>query len=151
MLKYLRIAVTTLSLTACAVLIALWVRSISMLDQFHLTTANRITRLTLLHGELKLATDSTPVPGKYVEKWGLWSERFEHEVILPPMPSYAALGFSFTTGRYVHAIGVPIWFLVLPCIALAIVPWLRCRFSLRTLLIAATLAAVVLGIIVVAR
>ena len=44
---------------------------------------------------------------------------------------------------------VPYWFLVLLSVAdLPSHPWLRWRFSLRTLLIATTLVAVVLGIIV---
>jgi hypothetical protein len=43
---------------------------------------------------------------------------------------------------------VPFWFLVAVAAALSIAPWLRFRFSLRTLLIAMTLFAVVLGLIV---
>ena len=43
---------------------------------------------------------------------------------------------------------VPYWPVVLVCSALAGVPWLPARFSLRTLLVATTLVAVVLGMIV---
>ena len=43
---------------------------------------------------------------------------------------------------------VPTWLLVSLFAAFAALPWLRWRFSLRTLLIATTLIAVVLGIIV---
>jgi hypothetical protein len=42
----------------------------------------------------------------------------------------------------------PHWFLVLLSAAFATAPWIRWRFSLRTLLIATTLVAVVLGLIV---
>jgi hypothetical protein len=42
----------------------------------------------------------------------------------------------------------PIWIVLLVVSAIAGVPWLRFRFSLRTLLIATTLVAVVLGLIV---
>jgi hypothetical protein len=44
----------------------------------------------------------------------------------------------------------PYWFLILLTAAIAAAPWLRWpkRFSLRTLLIATTLVAVVLGLIV---
>ena len=42
----------------------------------------------------------------------------------------------------------PQWCPVLASMILAVIPWLRWRFSLRTLLIATTLVAVVLGIIV---
>jgi hypothetical protein len=46
---------------------------------------------------------------------------------------------------------VPYWFLLLVCIGLAAVlwlPWLPWKFSLRTLLIASTVLAVVLGLVV---
>ena len=43
---------------------------------------------------------------------------------------------------------IPYWFLTLFSAALAAAPWLRWRFSLRTLLLAITLIAVVLGLIV---
>jgi hypothetical protein len=62
---------------------------------------------------------------------------------------------SFATAKY-HAVRqgkghmVPYWAIVLPSAALASVPWIRWskRFSLRTLLIATTLVAVVLGVVV---
>src|SRR5215213_3399771 len=43
---------------------------------------------------------------------------------------------------------VTYWFLISAAICVGIAPWLRWRFSLRTLLIATTLVAVVLGLIV---
>ena len=45
---------------------------------------------------------------------------------------------------------MPIWGAVLLAAALAAAPWLRWRFSLRTLLIVTTLVAVVLGLAVYA-
>jgi hypothetical protein len=62
-------------------------------------------------------------------------------------------GFHF--GKYgkdddgLHAI-VPHWFLILVSAALAPLPWIRLprRFSVRTMLIATTLVAIVLGLIV---
>ena len=52
------------------------------------------------------------------------------------------------------AIMAPYWFWLLILTALAIAPWIRqlkWRFSLRTLLIATTLVAVVLGLVVAFR
>jgi len=43
---------------------------------------------------------------------------------------------------------VPYWFPALICGTFAAVPWVRCQFSLRTLLIATTLIAVGLGLVV---
>ena len=56
------------------------------------------------------------------------------------------LGF-FYDGMHV---GLPYWFLAFVPATIATIPWFRWskRFSLRTLLIATTLIAVVLGIIV---
>ena len=45
-------------------------------------------------------------------------------------------------------VDVPHWFLAILLASIATAPWLRWRFSLRTLLIATTLVAVVLAIIV---
>jgi hypothetical protein len=51
-----------------------------------------------------------------------------------------------TTGRlFIH---VPHWFPFVLLVALAVSPWLRWHFTTRTLIIATTLIAVVLGIIV---
>ena len=50
-----------------------------------------------------------------------------------------------------YRVNSPHWFLVMDAALLALLPWvrhLRWRFSLRTLLIATTLVAVVLGLIV---
>src|SRR5262245_34253035 len=46
------------------------------------------------------------------------------------------------------AITFPYWFAVLTTALVATLPWLRLRFSLRTLLIATTIIAVALGIVV---
>ena len=46
------------------------------------------------------------------------------------------------------SLSLPHWFVVLIAAALAATTWLRWRFSLRTLLIATTLVAVLLGLVV---
>ena len=58
--------------------------------------------------------------------------------------------FTWDNSRGFKRIGVPHWFAVLAVTSLAVGPWIRWRFSLRTLLIATTLIAVVLGLIVYA-
>ena len=50
--------------------------------------------------------------------------------------------------RYGDGPSVPTWIPAIIALALSTAPWLRWRFSLRTLLIATTLVAVVLGAIV---
>ena len=44
-------------------------------------------------------------------------------------------------------VALPCWFLVITLGTLSGLPWVKWRFSLRTLLIATTLVAVVLGVV----
>ena len=55
---------------------------------------------------------------------------------------------SFSIIRDINAVTAPDWFLVVISASLATAPWIRRRFSLRTLLIATTLVAIGLGFIV---
>jgi hypothetical protein len=63
-------------------------------------------------------------------------------------PVYRGMGFKVI--RWANGAGyvLPIWFLLLSATFVGSLPWLRWRFSLRTLLIAMTLIAVGLGTIV---
>jgi hypothetical protein len=55
--------------------------------------------------------------------------------------------FRWKASQYGWYVSAPYWCLTLFAVALAAVPWIRWRFGLRTLLIATTLAAVVLGLV----
>ena len=57
-------------------------------------------------------------------------------------------GFGIHKARGTDTIMMPYWFLVLLSAVFAAAPWIRHQFSLRTLLIATTLIAVLLGLIV---
>ena len=127
MLKYLRIAVTALSLTACVLLIALWVRSYwywESLNWYFSTT--KYINVSSDAGQLSLGVGDLPgvMPGYWRGKPGV-----------------------YVGGQFV----MPHLLLLLGTAVLSALPWLPWRFSLRTLLIATTLVAVVLGIIVAAR
>ena len=58
------------------------------------------------------------------------------------------LGFAFHNSPAFLAASFPHWLLVSLIAVVATLPWLRWRFSLRTLLVAITLVALVLGIII---
>jgi hypothetical protein len=58
------------------------------------------------------------------------------------------LGFNKFTYRSSISLRVPFWFICVGLFACTAIPWLHWRFSLRTLLIATTLAAVCLGLLV---
>jgi hypothetical protein len=63
---------------------------------------------------------------------------------------YPGEGFGVKTLLWKNGFGISMafWVPVVTCILLASVPWLRWRFSLRTLLITTTLVAVLLGLVV---
>src|SRR4051812_25759238 len=76
--------------------------------------------------------------------------RFPHVESLPfsTISGQDANSPLFSFGR--HLLGVPHWFCVIAFTSIAATPWIRWRFSLRTLLIATTLVAVMLGLVVYA-
>jgi hypothetical protein len=67
-------------------------------------------------------------------------------------PRFQYLGFDFIKNAGGYEIHLPFWFAILIVVCCGYSPWLPWskRFSLRTLLIATTLVAVVLGAVVYA-
>ena len=145
MLKYLRIALTALSLTACVLLVALWVRSYWKIDEIGGISPNGLVAFLLDRGVIGYGWETSPRSILNVERW-------YREVRYPaqyPMPG--TLGFYYGTPTPgLTCVTLPYWFIVLVTAATAISPWLPWskRFSLRTLLIATTLVAVGMGIVV---
>jgi hypothetical protein len=144
-LKYLRIAVTALSLTACVLLVALWVRSYRWLDNVNVSTAGT----TALHsfdgaiGFVYSGRSSSPGVTSVSAK--------ELRPLTEKTSGEKTTNWYFDWNRTGTAVRCPHWFVTLLLGIFAAVPWLHWnkRFSLRTLLIATTLVAVGLGLIVV--
>jgi hypothetical protein len=123
--RYLRIAFSATCGIVCLLLIALWVRSywvVGFFDQFGTSTS-----VAFQHGKLVIQPriryypDGLPISGKWIQ------------------------------GIVVGSVAMPVWVSILMVFMLGVVPWapwLRWRFSLRTLLIAMTLVAAGLGLIV---
>ena len=137
MLRYLRLAVTSLGAMACLLLVALWVRSYSHCDSFYVGQH----RITSLAGKLHLdgrfrRSDTTVVWETYGFAWMEYSDRFSRGGV--------------TSLRHRNSVVVPDWLAIVLAMAFAAAPWIRWkwRFSLRTLLIAMAIVATVLGIIV---
>jgi hypothetical protein len=64
-----------------------------------------------------------------------------------PMPKrICAMGFELVNWWNPFAFAAPFWFLVPLSAAVAVSPWVRWRFGLRTLLIAMAIFAVALGL-----
>jgi len=160
MLKSLRIAVTALSLTACVLLSVLWVRSYWWTD----TVAGPLSetkRLVIgsVTGWLQFRLDDRKGEPVNMTRWRLKSDSlqrlYDQIRALHKGARIQPIGETAHFGMNGDTFFMPYWFPVLvTCImAAALGIWRRCRlsFSLRTLLIATTLVAVVLGIVVAAR
>jgi hypothetical protein len=86
---------------------------------------------------------------------GIWRRKVDEGWSLQSLPPeeinlpYTTLGFAeYMVDSDLYRLRLKYWFLIVAALAFAAAPWLRCRFSLRTLLIATTLVAVVLGLVV---
>jgi hypothetical protein len=121
-------------------LIVLWVRSYRVHEGFYrVNSANNLTGFGWNGGALgcnyvNIAPTGTP------PKWNYFAA--------PPVAPYQGFRGSFSKGEFF--VVVPFWFLVLLTVITATVSNLPLskRFSLRALLIATTLVAVVLGLVV---
>ena len=160
--RKLRIAFSVTCGIACVLLIVLWVRSYWSDD-----SVNHATRLASpsgqisahligcrsFHGTIRfLYVPDTPLIRELPQYgWQVDSHPIElgFGEVLPSMLTFEREKF----GSDGFAITVPDWVMVVILAALAGAPWLRwpkkfSRFTLRTLLIATTLVAVVLGLVV---
>jgi hypothetical protein len=158
MLKHLRIAVTALSLAACVLLVALWVRSYWRTDAINLggrlgviseSGTLEIVEVVVLAKVSKLEFQGSDL----VQLLGS-----EHPLVKSPQ-QYGFRGLDFTSRPVLtpvrptvwRTIIAPYWLVIFVFASTAALPWLTWRFSLRTLLIATTLVAVALGIVVMSR
>jgi hypothetical protein len=154
--RKLRIAWSVACGIACVLLIVLWVRSyrheansLSIGDSVsYYDRENRSFSAASWKGafHFNLVYPRARLPWKPV-RIGIQAS----EVRLPNhFAESGILGFGASTKELSSDIRVPCWFSVLLASMIAITPWIRWskRFSLSTLLMATTLVAVVLGLIV---
>ena len=127
--RKLRIAWSVAWGVACLLLIALWVRSYSWLD----ACAGFSHSVAAYHGSLYIDTGWAGHGPVIVRNLGPVDIISDYE---------AAPTRGDTT--------IPIWLFLILGLASGIAPWLPWHFSLRTLLIATTLVAILLGLIVYA-
>src|SRR6185295_18129822 len=146
--RKLRIAWSVFWGLACVLLIVLWVRSYTIMDWcYGLPHAGNTFHLQSAHGRAIL------FERQETAKWEMGSVPLKNcgqELRLPYTGSYSASMISIKALGGNRIATVPLWPLLIGVVLAATAPWLRWRFSLRTLLIATTLVAVVLGLIMVA-
>jgi hypothetical protein len=147
--RKLRIAFSAVCAILCLLLIVLWVRSYSGLEAyvFRLSQNRRVAVVSEV-GEAGIATKIADAKWHVILN-ALGTRSTYSRLMLPEdrQPLYRRI-FLQNQEVYSWKLGVPYWVMVTACVALTIAPWLRWRFSLRTLLIATALVAVVLGLIV---
>jgi hypothetical protein len=160
-LRYLRIAWSVVWGLAAVLLIVLWVRSYFWRDPKVIDfSTGRWIHIISMHGRASFAyINNSPFVNKFdpaadyvLGRW-LFTEVNESTMIPTEFrpPIWNSLAFRWDVyDDGVRAI-IPYWSLVLASVAFAFAPWVAVfswRFSLRTLLVATTLVAVVLGAIV---
>jgi hypothetical protein len=144
--RKLRIAWSVACGISCVLLCVLWVRSAN--HRMDVVTgkllANRGFIFGSIYGEVEFEwMDRVRSPTLKWERRSMVMNLLKEPCYFPPVvatfrrevvPGFIRLSF-------------PHWFLVLLSVCLGGIPWIRWRFSLRTLLIIITLVAVVLGTI----
>jgi hypothetical protein len=140
--RKLRIAWSVACGILCVLLIVLWVRSYQACEiVFKLDASNRVTTFGSNSGTIYFVSMDQPTMGRYgpqptPDGWKLASaEATEVPRIIE---------WEFSSGK--DFVRVPHWLLVVSCLAIGFVPWIRRRYSLRTLLIAITLISFLLGL-----
>ena len=126
---------------ACVLLIVLWVRSYTVTEIFEWSISGS--------GTVEFRTGGGQAG--YVFTGSINVDPFRYTSWPDARPLWNKPWLFLRTSRGDTAIFVPYWGLIVPFSVLATLPWLRQikpRFSLRTLLIATTLVAVLLGLIV---
>jgi hypothetical protein len=138
--RKLRIAWSVACGIACVLLIVLWVRSYWWFDISHAMKPTLVSARGKLFLTNKIEMTLSP----------------SLEDLNAPQPfgrNRFIRGFSYTieqveVERASYIAVVPIWILVLTFAGFAVLPWLRWRFTTRTLLIVITAVAVMLGVVV---
>ena len=163
MLRYLRITVSVISLVACMLLIALWLRSYWWIDVIYGdANVSYSLNLTCEYGRLQFyATNHTfDRPFRHtswrlsddqidsIREWSSWQCR--KEAVYDPSARVDGWDKTHSPFYITWVLSVPHWFPVLLTGMLAAALGIRrpFQYSLRTLLIAMTITAAWLGLIV---
>jgi hypothetical protein len=144
--RKLRIAWSVLCGIACVLLIVLWVRSYWWYEGISVPLAGKYYLGAASHpGAVGAAIHSNGPLGGWRFKRSdteTWLASVRQDIL----PNISRVWGTFDIERY--GFMVPDWLAIVVVTMLATLPWLPSRFSLRTLLIAATLVAAVLGLVV---
>ena len=145
--RFLRIAFSATCLIACVLLIVLWARSYRWTCTLTSFDAGADSSLFVERGNIGAAYYRLP-------SWSLLHQLWNAKPVMDGLDMPGRAGFYYGPHPSDHSytlLLLPFWFVVMLVAAVGTAPWLPWwskRFSLRTLLIATTLVAVVLGLVV---
>jgi hypothetical protein len=158
--RKLRIAWSVACLIACVLLIVLWVRSYWWGDIVEKSTGIKAYQFQSARGHFAFSSldptrDNATLPAIVVTEIMHSATLGRTHTVRPASHLFNPLncnvsGFGRISDDVTRGFIAPYWFPTLVLATLAGIPWIHYRFSLRTLLIAATLVAVILGAIVYA-
>jgi hypothetical protein len=143
-IRRVRIAVSVFFGVLTVAILVLWVRSYRTCDNVSIRDAQSgyHTYLGSNSGAMNLhrsTIEFIPYPGESIPRYTYWA--------LNPSQPQAVFVWNSNVMKGPVGISFPYWLPILVAAATAALPWLRFRFSLRALLIATTLVAVVLGLV----
>jgi hypothetical protein len=157
--RKLRIGFSALCGLAAVLLIVLWLRSYSSIGslktRYYLLEVFVSTYRGLLISDVNFnqTSHSNNIPNtEWVTDSFPMRETFTY-YLADVRRAHSFLGFRWNSDQSIYEVALPFWFLVFLTGSLAVFPWvrqLRCRFSLRTLLIVTTLVAIALGLVAAA-
>ncbi len=143
-LRYLRIAFSAVCGLAVVLLCVLWVRSYWWADILSYRDVGiPVWRYESNRGAVWFHYQSNGIT-HLTKGWHFYSSKPDNR-----KPYAGVLEFYYTHSPHMQTIvSLPIWSIVLTALIITPAPWLPFRFSLRTLLIATTLLAATLGLII---
>jgi hypothetical protein len=145
--RRVRIAWSMMVGMLCVLLVVLWVRTKYAIDAVDGPLSNSAKFCVMSrHGGIGLLLGGSNSDWSY-RKYP--ADEWVRSQIDIDIGYKTALGFvQYAKGSSVFRIRVPYWPLVSLSAVFAAIPWLRWRYSLRTLLIATTLVAILMGLVV---
>jgi hypothetical protein len=138
--RRLRVAWSVLAAVACICLIVFWVRSFRIADSFISIRNGSLYQFSSVRGELlygihpEAYSSGASIPWRYAR------------LLIPDDYHIRANILGFRFGGTPNVSMIPYWFVLFLTAGIGIVPWMHWSFSLRTMLIAVTATAVLLGL-----
>ncbi len=135
-IRKLKIAVSAASILACVLVLALWVRSHWVCDTVTWNGGRRVAVFSG-HGYIRVSASNTTLARAPLLRW---------QPGITMMPD--GIGpWDFQASRQHIFLAFPHRFPVVVLILLAVAPWIHWRYSLRAMLIAVTVVALALGLL----